>query len=484
MKMKRLFFYLLSLSLPLVGLGQDVMYSAYEKFNASEDNFAVVGKSGSRTYTYRTLDGDHFLDAYNDGMDKLATVVLDFFPKKIYDTRFIAIANQITVLYQAVAGNKVIQYAALLDDMARLTKGPIQLAETKTGILGPTKDYFSSAVSEDKKTLVVYSVNTKGPSVELEAKVIDESLTVMRRVKAVYKTTNDAEAGDVIADNKGTIFLPVYTPVGNRAYADQLLLLSLAPEGGNKFNSLELPLNDQYASRVYLKIDNANNRIYIGGFYSDKKSGNFDGVLYSWYDIGTGVFQNRKTIPFDPDIQMATGDRNTRRAFNDFHIKQLIVKNDGGFVMISEESYITSRSSYAPGFGYYSWYYPSMTQNVREYHFNDVLALSYNAEGTREWYAFVRKQQYSQEDGGRFSSYSFLNSGGSLGFLYNDFDEKQSKIQLATVDAAGVVDMRSFQVEGTENPDWLPRHGKQVGAKELVIPCLRKKQICFAKVVF
>ena len=186
MKMKRLFFYLLSLSLPLVGLGQDVMYSAYEKFNASEDNFAVVGKSGSRTYTYRTLDGDHFLDAYNDGMDKLATVVLDFFPKKIYETRFIAIANQITVLYQAVAGNKVIQYAALLDDMGRLTKGPIQLAETKTGILGPTKDYFSSAVSEDKKTLVVYSVNTKGPSVELEAKVIDESLTVMRRVTSVY----------------------------------------------------------------------------------------------------------------------------------------------------------------------------------------------------------------------------------------------------------------------------------------------------------
>jgi hypothetical protein len=35
-----------------------------------------------------------------------------------------------------------------------------------------------------------------------------------------------------------------------------------------------------------------------------------------------------------------------------------------------------------------------------------------------------------------------------------------------------------------DDPDWLPRSGKQVSAREIVIPCLRKRQICFAKVVF
>jgi hypothetical protein len=152
--------------------------------------------------------------------------------------------------------------------------------------------------------------------------------------------------------------------------------------------------------------------------------------------------------------------------------------------MISEEVFITSRSTYAPGFGYYSWYSPNMSQNITEYHFNDILAMSYNAEGVRDWFSFVRKEQYSQEDGGRFSSYAFLNSGGSLGFLFNDYDTKQSKIQLATVDAEGLSNTMSFTAEGNENPDWLPKHGKQIGARELLIPCLRKKQICFAKVVF
>ena len=125
-----------------------------------------------------------------------------------------------------------------------------------------------------------------------------------------------------------------------------------------------MPLNDLFASRVYLKIDNANSRVYIGGYYSGKKNGNFEGVLYAYYDVATSSFMNRKTIGFDIQMQNGTGERSIKRAFNDFQIKQLIIKNDGGFVMVSEESFVTNRSSYAPGFGYYSWYYPSMSQAI------------------------------------------------------------------------------------------------------------------------
>ncbi len=463
---------------------QEVVYSQYEKFDARSDEFSVVGKSGDRVYAYHTSGKDHYLEAYNDNMDKLATVNLDFFPTKIYDTRFVASPTQITVLYQAISGNKVLQYAALLDDKGRLKKGPLQLGEAKTGLLGPTKDYYLSAVSEDKKTVAVYNANTKGGMLELEGKVIDADLNITRRFKSTYKTENNIEFGDVIVSNNGAIYVPAFTPVGQLNYADQLFLLSLTAEGGNKFAVKEMQLDGRFASRVYIKIDNANSRIYVGGFYSGKKGGNFEGVLYAYYDIATGNFENRKFIEFDTHIQRASGERNVNRAFNDFNIKQLIVKNDGGFVMVSEESYISNRSSFAPGFGYYSMYYPAMSQNIREYYYNDILALSYNGDGVREWYSFVRKQQYSQEDGGRFSSYAFLNSGAALGFLFNDYDVKQSRIQLATVDNSGKADMRSFTAEGNDNPDWLPRFGKQVSAREIVVPCLRKKQICFAKVVF
>jgi hypothetical protein len=486
---------ILGLSLVLVvcaitSRAQEVLYTQYEKFDPRVDEFSVVGKVGDRTYMFHSQGKDFFLEAYNDNMDKLATVMLDFFPTKIYETRFVASASQITVLYQALSGNKVIQYAAILDDKGRLKKGPISLGEEKTGLLGPTKDYYESAVSEDKKVIAVYKFYAKGGTISIEGKCIDQDLNVTKRFKAMHKTDNNMEHGDVIVSNDGMIYLPVFTPIGSRNYADELSLLCLntAIGTGNKFVAKELPLNGMYASRVYIKIDNTNNRVYVGGFYSGKKNGNFDGVLYAYYDIATGTFENKKFIGFDTDIQGATGERNASRAFNDFQIKQLIIKNDGGFVMVSEESYVAMRSSYAPGFGYYSMYYPmggmGGGQNIREYYYNDILALSYNAEGVRDWYSFVRKRQYSQEDNGRFSSYAFLNSGASLGFLFNDYDAKNSRIQLATVDNDGKADMRSFTADGNENPDWLPRFGKQVSTREIVVPCLRKKQICFAKVVF
>jgi hypothetical protein len=145
---------------------------------------------------------------------------------------------------------------------------------------------------------------------------------------------------------------------------------------------------------------------------------------------------------------------------------------------------VTTRSSFAPGFGYYSFYTPYMNSSVREYHFNDIMALAYDKNGVQEWNSFVHKQQYSQEDEGVFSSYALLNTGGTLAFLYNDFDPRHSRIQLATISADGKSETHSLAAEGNDNPDWLPRSCKQVAGRILVVPCFHKKQICFARVDF
>jgi hypothetical protein len=185
-----------------------------------------------------------------------------------------------------------------------------------------------------------------------------------------------------------------------------------------------------------MKLDADKERIYVGGFYSDKKNGNYEGVLYTYYDIKTGSFQPTRLMPFDDRMRNATGGSSKKRAFNDHQVRQLIVKNDGGFLLISEDYFVTTRNSYSPGFGYYSFYYPTMGATVREYHYNDIMVLSYNPSGQMEWDTFIRKDQYSQEDGGMFSSYALINTGGAIGFLFNDFNTSRSRVQLATMDAS------------------------------------------------
>lgn len=482
MKLIRLFLIL------LIGFGiterisaQEVSYTPYEKFDIRSGDFSIIGRIGDRIYTYHSFEDGYFLNAYNDAMEKQATVVLDFFPKKIYETKFIAYTDRIVVLYQSIESNKVVQHAALLDDMGRLVKRPVTLNSVKMGLFGPNRDYFSTAVSDNKKHIVFYGVKESGKELQLTANWLDDSMNVVSKTTTSFHAENRLSYGEGMVDNDGNFFLSAYTPTGAKSFADQVWLLKL-PRGERKFEVSELPLGDKFAAGTYMRLDNNNGRIYIGGFYSDKKNGNYEGVLYTYYDIASHSFESRRNIALTDEIRNATGERSKKRAFNDYQVRQIIVKNDGGFVMMAEDYFITTRSMYGPGFGYYSWYYPAMGASIREYHYEDILAISYNNQGQIEWYSFVRKDQYSQEDGGMFSSYALVNSGGMLGFMFNDFNSSQSRIQLATLDADGQVNMRSLAPGRSD--DWIPRSAKQIAAREIIVPCMRRRQICFAKVIF
>ena len=462
---------------------QNVSYSPYEKFDFKNGEYAVVGKIGALYYNYRTDADGYYLDAYDDSMNKTATVVLDFFPAKIYETKFMAYPDKILVLYQALESNKVVQYGVVLDNKGIMRGKPIMLGSAKTGILGAIKTYFAYAVSENKKLILVYSIEDKNNKLEFDGKWLDDNLTVVKRGHAVFDAENQVEHGEVNMANDSTVYISAYTPDGVNNYADQYGLLKIRP-GVNKFELKELALNDKYAAGGYVKIDNVNNKLYFGGFYSDKKNGNFNGLIFARYDAASGQFESGKFIPFDQELVMQAGAKRPEHAFDNYLVRQLIIKNDGGFAMIAECQFITARANYNPAIGYYSFYSPYSNSTVREYHYNDIMVLSYTADGKRDWSSIIPKEQYSQEDGGMFSSYAFLNTGGTLVFLYNDFNRSHSGIRLATVGADGNTAFHSFAPEGNDNPDWLPKAGKQVGGREMIVPCLHKRQICFAKIGF
>src|ERR1043165_6177332 len=148
-------FSLILLCAVLNSRAQNILYTPYEKFDLRSGDYSVVGKVGSLIYTYRASADGHLLDAWNDSMERHATIILDFFPEKIYATRFIAYQDKIIVLFQANEGGKIIQQGALLDGAGRLQGKVVRIDEAKTGFFGASGDYFSIAVSEDKRQIVV-----------------------------------------------------------------------------------------------------------------------------------------------------------------------------------------------------------------------------------------------------------------------------------------------------------------------------------------
>lgn len=462
---------------------QKVYYSKYDKFDYRSGEFAVVGKAGDKLYVYRGSADAYYLDAYTPDMTRTATVVLDFLPRRAYGLKFVPYKDRIVILYQATESSRVIQYAALLDADGRMQKEPVEIDNIKPTLLGGRSGLYNYAISDDKKHIVVYGVNTKGNTLTARMIWLNEELQIEKRSEAAFESDNEIAFGEGLTNTQGRFFLPVYTPYGARQYADRVWMLAMNG-GEEKFDVAELPLNGLFAAGTYMELSATAGKIYVGGFYSDRKNGNYEGIIYSYYDVEQKIFRDLKNIPFTERVRIATGEKNNKKAMNDYQVKQLIVKNDGGFLLVAESFFITSRNGYSPGFGYYSWYYPSMGTMVREYNYEDIMVVSCDGAGTPEWTEFIRKNQYSQEDGGLFSSYALINTGGTLGFMFNDFNSNRSRIQVASVDAAGKIDINALPGAANEDPDWLPRSGRQVSAREFVVPCLKRNQICFAKIVF
>jgi hypothetical protein len=467
---------------------QNIFYSREQKFTFQNGDFSVVGWCGDRLYAYRASKEGFYLDAYNDSMRLLATVALDFFPKKIYETKFYTTDDQIIVLYQAVQNNHVVQYAARLDSKARMLQKPLALDSVKMSWFSGDKKYYSSVMSGDKSKIMVFGMGNRRDHKLVFNTILLESasLNVLAKGEPFIQADNDFSLGQSLLANDGTLYMSAYNGEGSKNYSGDAWLFRLSSDG-SQFNNIPLPLGTNYISGMFVKLNEITNDVYIAAMYSEKRSGNLDGVVYGLYSPANNAFSSFKVIPFDEQLRNATDDRNKKKAFNDYEVRNLIVKNDGGFILILENFYVTTRTtSYGNGLGYYySWYNNTYaTTSTREYHYGDVLTIDYDIDGNRKWHNFIRKEQYSQEDGGMFSSYALLNSGGSLVFLYNDFNTSKSTLNLAAVDVDGKLQMKKMNPGRNEGMDWIPRSGKQTDLRELMIPVLRKNSLGFARVVF
>lgn len=460
---------------------QDIFYSKEERFNFQNGDYSVVGKTGDYIYTYSASNKGYFLNAYNDSMALKAKIALDFFPAQIAGAQFINYNNQIIVLFQAEMRNYIVQYAALLNDRALLTGKPIALDSVKSSWFGGSQKYFSDAVSADKSKIMIYALGKKGLSTIL----IDNQLNVLHRERHNISSLGNDNIHQALLDNDGKFYFSIAAESGNKDYAADFHLYQLSADGRN-VNHKKLPSNQQFYSGLFSKINRANGQVYSAGFYSGHKNGNLEGVIYFTYDPELQSFANIKKIPFSQQVLNGVDARNKKKAFNDEQVRDLIVKNDGGFLLVSEDAYVRSRTEMTPGWGYYSWYYAPVypDRTIYEYHYGDILVMDFDGAGSIQWHQFIRKDQYSQDDNGIFSSYAFLNSGSSLVFLYNDFNNRSSSIKVAALDAEGQLQMQPLNTGNIGNADWLPRRAVQVDRTTWVIPVLNRNNLFFAKVAF
>ena len=308
---------------------------------------------------------------------------------------------------------------------------------------------------------------------------------------------------DFVVDNDGNFLFTKGIKSSPRDLIGSLYLV-IKPPFTDHFEPHEINLNNRLLDEVKVKVDNINKHYIINSFYYRQRRGNIEGLFTAFWnkDLNRQTVEN--AITFNDTLKLeAKSDGSSKFAFNDFFIRQVIAKKDGGFIITGEDYYTQSRGTpwnrmdylygypymssydyylYSPS-GYWYSYRPrgfggNGSQN--RYYYDNIVVMNIDKEGKLIWSNVVHKNQYDDETD-NYLSYQVMNEGGELHFLFNEVERRNQLLSDQSIDATGKLN-RIPTLKGLDKGyAFMPRFAKQVSAKQIIVPCTFRNYICFAK---
>ncbi|HEY6083361.1 MAG TPA: hypothetical protein VIU45_07880 [Chitinophagaceae bacterium] len=494
---------------PLYLYAQRISYSQPERDDYRNTEFEIIGKIGVNILVFKNNKNNYAISSYDDDMDPQKRVPLDFLPDKVISVDFVPYSDHFQMIYQYQRKRFVYCYGVTMDANAVRMGQMVLIDSSEVGSQEVKSPVYTVVPAEDKSKIMVYKINQdKNYDNVFYTFLMDKDLNLINNSRLTLPMESKKNyLSNFLLTNEGYLVFDKLVRAGSSDFLNGALLV-IKPPAADSFQVHPVNLQQLYLDEIKIKLDNESKKIYMTSFYYKQKRGNVEGIYFGDYDWGKGQFDSQRFIPFDDDLKMSARDQSTvNSAFNNYFIRQLIVKQSGGFVVTAEAFFTTSRYSpwnrwdymngpfgmspyyspyyfYSPFYSpwYYSPYYWNSNRGVR-YHYNNVAILSYDGKGKLEWSNFVRKEQYD-DDNASFLSYQLVNIGSSLHFLYNE--PYRSSYILA--DESITPDGRLTREPTLRNLDrgyqWMPRYGKQISARQVVIPCVFRSYICFAKIDF
>ncbi len=257
-------------------------------------------------------------------------------------------------------------------------------------------------------------------------------------------------------------------------------------------NAYVVNIDQKFVTDLIITSANPEN-IQCTGFYSNLGTQSIVGTFYITFNSLTNETITQKIEEFDIGfLTKGMSKKKTKKAKKKkskgkdferkyFELRDLIIKQDGGIILLGEQSYtVVQRSTTSSG---------QVTTRVYDY-FNDVIIVSFDKNGEVLWTDKVHKFQKTDNTEIGMVSYGLITNSDKLGILYQDnpvnrgrkstifvwSNLKQYDLVLHEIDVQGK-SKKSYLTTYKKSKLWLfPRNFIQVSATELVFPGMKKRK--------
>ncbi|MEO7922625.1 MAG: hypothetical protein ABIR30_03045 [Chitinophagaceae bacterium] len=489
----------------LTATAQKIIYSEPEKDDTRRLDFEIAGKVSGNFLIYKNYRNRSYITALDNDMKQVGKAELDYIPDndRMINVDFFPYSDFCYMIYQYQKKNIVYCMVAKIDGYGKKIGEVMELDTTQIGFAANNKIYTVLS-SEDKSRLVVFKINSKNKrSYVISTLLLDDKLGILKKSRLFIpmEERNDY-LGDFQLDNQGDMVFCKFSRNNNDNINRAVLTIKYAD--ADSLSARELNLEKTWLDEIHIKVDNANKRYLLTSFYYNERRGNIEGFyFFIWDKMKAAPFFETTSVFTDELRREARGDATIKMAFNDYFIRNIITRKDGGFLIGSESYYTSSRfnswnrwdylygSPYTSSYNnntYYSPYYnnfwwtsrSSNNQAVR-YHADNITVLSFNGNGQLEWSNVMGKTQFD-DDEDDLLSYQLMNTGGQVHFLFNQQERRNNLLNDYSISPDGLM-MRNPTLKNLDRGyEFMPKFGKQVSARQMIIPCAYRNYICFAKV--
>jgi hypothetical protein len=334
---------------------------------------------------------------------------------------------------------------------------------------------FSKKLSDNEKRLMIISNDNvkKKDNESFQISVFDETMNLdwTKEVKLPYQEKEFMIQSWTLGNDGSVYILGKRNKEKSEQKKDwskyEYLVLAYTNKG-KSYKEFKLDKKDRFLSDLAFKVDEDGNLV-CAGFYSDPDSYGLIGTFFMLVEAKTQKVLKQGEKRFDDDFlrefmskkQKRKDDKgkDAKKGLSRFDLDKLVLTADGGAVLIAEQFYITTHT-YRDSNG--------NTSTYRMYHYNDIIVVSIEPDGSIAWASKIDKSQSGRSS--RYLSYTYVINSDNIHILYNRWDSrKTSKVVQATIDSEGAVKTKDLMYSSKKEVLLIPSSCEQVDNGELII---------------
>lgn len=345
------------------------------------------------------------------------------------------------------------------------------------------KGDFKLILSPDGTKLATYHTEiSNNDKLIISMRVLNtENLTGIGTKKvALQYNYNDYLVGAVKVANNGSLFF-----VGNaRAEAERrrddyvLHYIYCYNPTTDLLKDFLLGENGVYTTDVVLAHDMKHNRIVAVATIANSFSNTSKGIEV--ISISNDSFNMVYNNFIDYSYSLKSGILGENRAakgspLTNFKLTEVIIRSDGGAVVIAEKFYITTQTQ-----TYFANGQPQTTTRS-VYNYDDVFIISANPDGTVAWEQVINKSQSSVNDGGYYSSFITVTLNNEINIIFNDRLRGNGDVLQYTIASDGTMTNHILLRSDEHYVAVMPRETIQITKNTVVVSTSKNKRFSLLK---